>query len=315
LRGEAFRRYFEIPSRPVAVKLLKDELEPTEGSFRYCEAVRLASHGERIVLSRKNLSCGSAEIALGLIEPLFDDDDNFIKNIKSVVVEPYEGQNCDVVLIIATPEKIMRIGSTYYQIFKKELSAKFSGETAVCGEATRDVLKSESPNITFLCEGAREYGNYRNDEIVLGFPEETFKKMDDAISKEQIRALCGCLMDDLPKRVIEKFEELGFEKATDHFIGMYNGKIVNIYVMRGDRISNIGVFTSVKFRSDDEAKKVVEQYSGNSFIYQRENWVDIYRIVEFEDLEEIVGEKKFEKELIRNIEAIIQEARKIKEIA
>lgn len=316
MKGDAFRRHFEIPGRPVAVKLLKEEInvgEATEGSFRYCEAVKLASAGQRIVLNEINLSCSGAEVSLGLIEPLFEEEgEESGEIIKTVIIEPYTGQDCDAVLVVVTPEKAMKIGSTYAQLFNEPVSARFSGENAVCGEATREVIDSGKPNVSFLCEGAREYGGYAKDEIVIGFPVEIFRKMDEAIAKEQIRALCGCLMDDLPKRVIEKFEEMGFDKATDHFMGMHNGKVVKLYVMKGEKLSGVAVFTSVKFKSEDEAEKVVGSYSGSGLLYRRENWVDVSKIIEFDDLERAIREPDFERRLLDVIEEVIREAKDLK---
>lgn len=308
MRGEAFRRHFEIPGKPVAVKLLRETDEAMDGSFRYCEAVKLASAGKRIVLNETNLSCGGALASLGFID-LFDDAED---NIKAVTLEPYSGQDCDVVLVIVTPEKTMKIASTYTQFFGEPMSAKFSGENAVCGEATRDVLDSGKPNVSFLCVGAREYGGYSKDEIVIGFPSETFRKMDDAIAKEQVRALCGCLMDDLPKSVIEKFEEMGFDKATDHFMGMHNGKMVKLYIMRTDRLSSVVVFTSVKFKNEEEAKRVVESYSGSGLPHHRENWGDLSKTVEFDDLEKAVREADFEKRIFDVVEELVREVKRLK---
>lgn len=315
MKGDAFRRYFEIPGKPVAVRLLKeevDEAEVTEGSFRYCEAVKLASAGQTIVLNEFNLSCSGAEVSLGLIEPLFEGEEKSREIVKTVIVEPYTGQDCDAVLVVVTPEKAMKIGTTYAQLFGEPVSARFSGENAVCGEATREVIDSGKPNVSFLCEGAREYGGYAKDEIVIGFPAEVFRKMDEAIAKEQIRALCGCLMDDLPKRVIEKFEGMGFDKATDHFMGMHNGKVVKLYVMKGEKLSGVAVFTSVKFRSEDEVEKVVESYKGSCLLYHRENWVDVSKIIEFDDLERAIKEPDFDRKFFDVVEEVIREAKDLK---
>ncbi len=329
MRGQAFRRYFQLPSQLVAVKFLYEDVEGSSGNFRFCEAVKRASKGERIVLTEFNLSCSGAEISLGFIPPLFDEENEVEyenetegmlngerksderRETKAVIVEPYRGQECDVILVIATPDKIMRISSLYSQLFNESIHAVFKGENAVCGEATAYVKESGKPNVSFLCEGAREYANYSREEIVIGFPEEIFKKMDLAIEREQIKSLCGCLMDDLPLDVVNSFEKLGFDKATDHFIGFYNGRVVKIYIFKGDR-NAIGIYSSVKFKNEEDAENVVNKYDGNLIVSKRENWVEVSHIEDMDVFREVKS-PGFEERIKKLIEIVVEEAKKIKE--
>ena len=62
------------------------------------------------------------------------------------------------------------------------------------------------------------FGGYRSDEIVFGFPMDTFVKLTEALTEDSIiKALCGCIMDDLPAHVVDNILALGFTKGTDHF--------------------------------------------------------------------------------------------------
>ncbi len=307
-----FRRYFELPTNIVAVKFSDEELKETEGGYRYCEAVRLVSKNSvRIILNKRNISCHNALSTLKLLpSPLGSE-----KVFKSIIIEPYKGQECDVILIVTNPERIMRIANAYFQIFKKELVARFSGESAVCGEATMDVYESGEPNVTFLCNGARRYGGYKNDEVVIGIPYKIFKKFEREISRLVVKSMCGCLMDDLPKYVVERFEKLGFDKATDHFIGIFNGKIIKIYVLKGEKIYGIAVILSIKFKDERTAEKVISKYDGNFILNRRENWIDISKVLEFENFEEYVLKKEFEEKLDEEIKSLILESKKIKALA
>jgi len=300
-----FRRYFEIQLDPVAVIFQKVELKGT-GEFRFCEAVRkVAETGERIVLNEFNLSCAGALVALGFITEQAEEGET-----RSIILEPYRKQKCDVVLVVTNPERIMRVSSFYRALFDEELHARFSGETAVCGEATATVRKERKPNISFLCPGAREIGGFRREEIVIGFPYEIFARIEEAIRREEIRALCGCLMDDLPKDLIEKFESMGFDKATDHFMGFYNGKSVKLYIFKGEK-NTLGIFTSVKFRSEDDAVSAAENYSGECIAIPRENWVEVTKVVDLDVFEEF-RKQDFEDRIGREIDTVIEEARKLK---
>ena len=306
----SFRRYFQIPYQPVAVKILKEHVKATEENLRFCEAVkRAATNGERIVLDEINLICSGALVSLGFVKGVFSEESE--EETKAVIVEPYKGEECDVVLIIATPDRVMKIASFYSQLFGEELRAEFSGENAVCGEATAKVKKEGRPNISFLCEGAREYAGYKREEVVIGFTYETFRRMEEAIKKEEIKSMCGCLMDDLPRDVIEKFESMGFDKATDHFFGFYNGKTVKVYIFRDTNA--LGLYTSVKFKSEEEAEKVVERYKGEYVLLKRENWVDVSKILEVDVISEI-RKGNFEELLNSELERIVKEAKKLKSL-
>ncbi len=300
-----FKRYFEIHLDPVAVIFKREELEGT-GEYRFCEAVRkVAESGERIILNEFNLTCAGALVSLGFITEMAEEGET-----RSIIIEPYRKQRCDVVLVVTNPERIMRISSFYRALFDEELHARFSGENAVCGEATALVRKEGKPNISFLCPGAREIGGYKREEIVIGFPYEIFARMEEAIRREEIKALCGCLMDDLPKDLIEKFEAMGFDKATDHFMGFYNGKSVKLYIFKGEK-NTLGIFTSVKFKSDEEARGAAESYSGGCVAIPRENWVEVTKIVDLDVFEEYRN-PDFEERIGREIDSVIEEARKLK---
>jgi len=298
-----FRRHFEIQLKPVAVIFL-DKEEEALGEYRFCEAVRIvAERGERVVINEFNLTCAGALVSLGFIT-----EDG--EETKTIVLEEYKGQECDVVLVVTNPERIMRIAMFYKRLFDEDLNAMFSGENAVCGEATAFVRKSGKPNISFLCPGAREIGRYRKDEIVIGFPHETFRKIEEAIKRQEIKALCGCLMDDLPRDLIEKFEKMGFDKATDHFMGFVNGKSVKLYIFKGDS-SSIGIFTSVKFKDEMEAERVAENYRGEYVAIPRENWVELTKIVDI-DVFKKYKSPDFEDWILKEVEGITQEAKKLK---
>ncbi|MBE8540642.1 DUF169 domain-containing protein [Geoglobus acetivorans] len=300
-----FRDYFEIPLNPVAVIFRKEEMD-AEGEYRFCEAVRIvAEHGERIVINEFNLMCAGALVSLGFVTEMAEEGET-----RSIVLEPYRGQECDVVLVVATPDRIMRISSYYKNLFDEELKAQFAGETAVCGEATARVRDTGEPNISFLCPGAREIGNYRREEVVIGFPKDVFVRIETAIRKQEVKALCGCLMDDLPKDLIERFEQMGFDKSTDHFFGFVSGKSVKLYIFKGEK-NTLGIYTSVKFKSEEEAERVAESYAGEYVLMPRENWIEIMKVSDIDVFQEY-RKPDFEKRLNSEIEKIVEEARRIK---
>ncbi len=302
-----FRKHFEIQLAPVAVIFSDEDVEGTEGEFRFCEAVRkVAENGDRVVVTEFNLSCAGALVSLRFITEDGTDE------TRAIILEPYSGQDCDVVLVVTTPERVMHISAFYRKLFDEELRAVFSGETAVCGEATAFVRREQRPNVSFLCPGAREFGGYRKDEVVVGFPSEIFRRIELAIKRQEIKSLCGCLMDDLPRDLIERFESMGFDKATDHFMGFVGGKSVKLYIFKGDS-NSLGVFTSVKFRSEEEAQRVAEKYSGEYVAIPRENWIELSKIVDV-DVFRDYRNPEFEEVIDKEIESLIEESKKLKKL-
>lgn len=297
------KRYFGLNYEPVGVRVLNREEENYSRKLKFCEAVKLAASGEKIVLTKKNLDCFGAELALGFVEPVFEGI------TKAVIVEPYSGE-ADAVLLVANAEVIMKISQIYHQIFGEKMAASFSGEKAVCGEGTATPILSEKPNISFLCQGARNYGAYTPDEMVIGFPSEIFKIISAHVQKKQIKSMCGCLTDDIPEYLVKKIEDLGFYKATDHFAGVFDGRIVKLHVYKGED-SLIGIFTSLKFGSEDEARRVEEaQVPQDFYLQRRENWIDVSKIVDFE---EALSKNEFQKLLKKEISSLLEYSKTLKQ--
>ena len=154
-----FRRFFELPTSPVAVKIIAKvggdgadkanqrvvknaDAKKIESPMRYCEMVRhCAVLGESFTLDIGDLSCASAELALGFVEPSYGEVYPRIKpaNTTMVMLAPLEKAIFvpDVVIVVSNPRKIMRMTTIMAHLTDREpVSAKFKGEFAVCGECT-----------------------------------------------------------------------------------------------------------------------------------------------------------------------------------
>ena len=69
-----FRKFFELPSSPVAVRILGDgaDKKTSTAPMRFCEMVRRSAvYGESFVFGVEELTCTSAELALGFTEPTY----------------------------------------------------------------------------------------------------------------------------------------------------------------------------------------------------------------------------------------------------
>lgn len=75
-----------------------------------------------------------AEVALGFSRPLFGEAR--LSGTEGVLISPHHKmRDADVVLILTTPSRIMRIAELYSKI-EGPIVASFSGDVAVCGEGT-----------------------------------------------------------------------------------------------------------------------------------------------------------------------------------
>ncbi|MCL7414534.1 MAG: DUF169 domain-containing protein [ANME-2 cluster archaeon] len=290
-----FRRFFELPASPVAVKINSDKSPDELTPRRYCEMVRLsASHGDTVTFTVDDLSCASAELALGFEEPKYGEVYPRIKpaDTTRITLAPLEKADFepDVVIVIGNPQKIMRMATTLGKIHGKEVTSKFKGELAVCGECTAIPVMENTANLSLLCAGARMFGGYEKDEIAVGFPMEDFEVLAKGLTRDEITAaLCGCLMDDLPAKVIDTILDLGFVKGTDHFTGRFGNEIVRFYTPKDSKgkITSVTLHVPVKFKDSEAAERALESatevFEDPMLFARRDNWIDVALPVDMDE--------------------------------
>jgi uncharacterized protein (DUF169 family) len=264
---ENVRQYLGMKYNLVGVKILKEEPSPDELNElkpetpkQYCQFVKEASLGKSFILKEDDFSCPSPIVTLGFSDPVYIDIQPRISpaNTKAVKVGPIgDVKEPDVILAILNPKQVMEVS-----ILLNGIEAKFVGSMAVCGEGTARPYMEDEPNVTFLCGGARIYGGYKDAEVIIGTPLETFKKLSAKVEEmsKTCGALCGCLTSDISPTIIEGLAGQGFEKGTDYFFGKVDGKNVRIYLNKdlSGRIDFITIHLPVKgeVKVDDPALAV-----------------------------------------------------------
>lgn len=314
--SKKFRRFFQLSSSPVAIKIFDKEVSgPRPASpSRFCELVRSAAYeGKEYVVTERDLRNFTASILLGFSEPTYVDLYPRIKpaKTKSVMVAPLEKtKEADVVITITNPSRMMQILQTLYKATKQRLEASMTSEaSAIAGEATAFPYMEQRPNLTLLCGGARTLGGYKGDELAIGIPFPTFTKLVDSLAEPALTtALCGCLMDELPAHLKDFFTELGFDKGTDHFFGEFEGETLRLYINKDERgvPTTLITYCPLKFSSEEEASKAEEvarsKLAGEGMAVKRENWVDLVFTSEFaEGLEKATLDKEKFTPVIRKI--------------
>lgn len=314
-----FRRFFELPASPVAVKINSENPAGHLTPRRYCEMVRLSAlHGDIITFTVDDLSCASAELALGFEEPKYGEVYPRIKpaGTRQVTIAPLEKADFepDAVIVIGNPQKLMRIATTLAKVQGSEVSSKFKGEFAVCGECTAIPVMEGAVNLSLLCAGARMFGGFQKDEIAVGFPIQEFENLAEGLTREEITAaLCGCLMDDLPAKVIDTVLGMGFIKGTDHFSGRFGDEIVRLFTPKDDKgkITSITLHVPVKFKDKEAAEGALEAAAGifeEPMLYaRRDNWVDVALLVDLGESinRAVMRDDRFESLVKQGIEVIL----------
>lgn len=277
---EAIRAYLGMKYDLVGVKFVPDEDNRVEvlknnrpGSRKwYCQMVREAACGKEFVATIDDMACPNSELALGMRKPKYSNMPTIIKEqIKAMAIGPVEG--ADVILFVLNPKQVMNLS-----IMLGGVSAEFRGEVAVCGEATAMVHAEGIPNMTMLCNGARMYGGYTENELVVGVPPFLVDKVEEKVSRIQKcgGALCGCLVSDLPPEVVQNFKDIGFEKSTDYFMGKIGPYNVRLYINKDDHgaLKQITVYIPIKLKG--EPPEVKPPFMTRS----RQDWLDIYAILD-----------------------------------
>jgi len=324
-----FRKFFELPSSPVAVRIINDTSEKKTGTqpMRFCEMVRRSAvYGESFVFGVEELTCTSAELALGFTEPSYGEVYPRIKpaNTRLVAISPLEKteKKPDVVIVVGTPRKIMRVSTILAALHeKKPVEVKFKGEFAVCGECTAIPFTEKKVNLSLLCNGARMFSGYRDDELVMGFPLDDFIQISDSTEEKEITsALCGCIMDDIPAGAVTAIEKIGFGKGTDQFFGRFASEIIRLYTPKDKegKITSLTLHVPIKFKDDMTASKANEKAGEileKPMLHRvRDNWVDIALPVELgENLNRAcMRGEKFGVLIKGGIDRILKETEKVK---
>ncbi|MFQ6121306.1 MAG: hypothetical protein ACE5KE_15625, partial [Methanosarcinales archaeon] len=134
---------------------------------------------------------------------------------------------------------------------------------------------------------ARMFSEYKNDEIVIGFPFEEFVAIAESTEQKEITsALCGCIMDDLPNHVIMAFKNIGFEKGTDHFFGKFDSEIIRLYTPKDEngKINSVTLHIPVKLKNEDIDLNKINSILQKPLLYGfRGNWIDIALTIELKE--------------------------------
>lgn len=177
--GKAVASYLGMTYRPVGVKLLKEPVKakPSHEKKTYCRFVHDAALGQDVVIDMADLNCLNAEVVLGFREPKYVAIEPRVKEkIEAIRIGPLE--EADVVLFVLNAEQVMTLS-----ILLEGVRAESRGDMGVCGEATAKVYNEGQTNVTFLCNGARLYGGYEPNHLIISLPYQRFLELPQKMSR------------------------------------------------------------------------------------------------------------------------------------
>ena len=263
----------------VGVKILSEEDKKTNKKpakpMRYCQFIREAAvKGDEFTINLSDISCPNAEICLGFVEPKYVDIQPRIAPAKTKAIRIGKVEGSNVVLAVLTPKQMMDLS-----VLLGGVNSEFKGEMAVCGEATAKVFTDKTPNVSFLCNGARMFAEFRDNEVILGMSYQTAHDLAEKIESlsRTCGALCGCLTSDIPPQILTNFKKIGFEKGTDYFFGKAGGNNVRIYLNKDTQGRYNYITFHVPVKGEVKVEKPFE-------VKKRGKWNDITGIFDIEEI-------------------------------
>ncbi len=203
----------ELERKPVGIKFFesKDRIakivkEGYDRDFRgrYCQALMRAGEGEKVVLTKENITCPASTAAFGF-KPLadklrtgevldkmglFKDKDaasNTMDAIPRLELGKYQGvalgplndvnYPVDVIVIESKVEDIMWLALASYYDEGGRLEFNSSIFQATCVDSTVVPFLTKKINTSLGCFGCREATDVNSGEALIGIPQKSFNKI------------------------------------------------------------------------------------------------------------------------------------------
>lgn len=172
----SLKKELGLKLNPVGIKISEQLLgKPIEKPEYFDKLVKeSALTGKTFIVTNDKLTDPYSHVSLGFEEPKYikDYEPRIKGKTKSVKIGPTE--DADVILFILNPEQGMKL-----TFLLKEIKAEFKCEAAITGEAIAKVYNEQKPNLTLLCGGARVYGKFKDEELVISIPKKKYDEIKD----------------------------------------------------------------------------------------------------------------------------------------
>jgi uncharacterized protein (DUF169 family) len=297
---ETIRAFLGMKQYLVGVKILNEEIslpgiKGLDKPTAFCRIVRDAGQGEAYLYQNTEEGCPTAEIILGFKEPKYAELEPRVKPSRTKYVyvaslNIFRGDP-DVILCIVNPKQMMNLTQTFQSITGESLKVSFRGESS-CSDFFAFPYMEGKPNISFMCNGARLLGEFRDNELVFGAPAELYLKLAETMDRlsKTGGSLCGCKTSDLSPAIVHSFDKIGLSKSTDYFFGRVGGWNVRAYLNRDaqGRLKLLTIHVPLRLDAKEAAadleREVERVLSAPYRCGQRENWLDISMMADVDEL-------------------------------
>jgi uncharacterized protein (DUF169 family) len=213
--SETLRAALKMKGSPVALAFAETKDEIPEGmpevekTIRHCMMVSLARNEGRIFYATaEKHECNGGGWALGLKELTGTlRDGRFYFRLGKFASQPASQRTMraiphlgtgetyatmyaplektpftpEVILIIANPWTMLKLGQSSLFRMGGRVRAEFSGIQSVCSDAVAMPFLTGRPNFSLGCDGSRKFSGIADDEMVMGFPAELLPEITDAV--------------------------------------------------------------------------------------------------------------------------------------
>ena len=212
--SEKLTRILRLRTSPVAVNLLKSikqipsNVEIPKSGYTFCQLVALARlNGVVQAGTKDSIGCSHATSVLGMTD--FPPDIKSGKKLRAsrtdegavrfvatlpkirtgtfeaVVTSPLHKAQVgpDVVIVTGTPAQIMTLLNAITWIGGERIPFSSTGHAAVCSEGVAAPILARKPQIGIPCIGARMYGLYQDDEMLMGIPGDQLVGIVDSLDE------------------------------------------------------------------------------------------------------------------------------------
>lgn len=183
-------------------------LPVVKGKVNFCYMVRRAIRGKHFKAYAVNFRCSNALYSLGLVKPDHHVTSGELLSICGLYETPeiakkvidhmqYPNQEnygieigplkcldqADMVIIIADARKCMRIFQGYTYKYGPPKHLLSMGNQAMCSDLVAKPLFNNDINFSFLCRGARLFGQCDSGDLGIGMPASIFEDVTDGVIK------------------------------------------------------------------------------------------------------------------------------------
>ncbi|AET67436.1 hypothetical protein Desor_1800 [Desulfosporosinus orientis DSM 765] len=244
----------DLDRQIVGIKIVKSKAEFEQAQAKeltyplaYCVAVKLATNGKALKMTKEFSGCRGSTRALGLTpspESFYNGQDgcalglyesselaaSVARQMKycppdtyGVIIKPLEQfeSDPDVVLMVGDSYQIMRVIQGYSYVYGLQPNFNMLGNQAVCVECTSYPLMTNQINVSLFCSGTRFLAKWRHTEVAVGIPYEKFGKVI-----EGVRLTVNAVEMNERKKVIQaKLAKLGYDGSEIRFNYTYYLKL------------------------------------------------------------------------------------------